>query len=368
MKMLFILVFSIFVISSFGQTTDEMLDLMVANNLITRSQADSLSHAENNKTKRSFFVEAAHQMQLTGYTQLRLQVFEHHAGTDGFDVRRARLDLRGKVSPRFTYRLQTDLATSPKILDAYGQIEIADFLSITFGQFSIPFSIENNTSNNRLEVVDYSQAVEALCARGRDVIGNHNGRDVGIQASGIILKNEAGPILEYRLGVFNGTGINLADTANEAKDFAGRLIVNISKSLSFGISYYNGWGKAIKPSPDYIGRSQERDRFGFDAKYSTDRISLKSEYLQGRDGDITKYGWYVMAGYEIIPEKLQVVIKYDSFDRSISAGDDISTWYSGGINFSFNTWARLQAFYTLKQEGSAAIDNNLFVLQYQIGF
>ena len=96
-----------------------------------------------------------------------------------------------------------------------------DYFNITVGQFKIPFSLENLTSTNKLELIDRSQAVEALAARGKDVIGNQNGRDIGIQVGGSLIKKRNGSLLEYRLGVFNGSGINMADTANEAKDMAG---------------------------------------------------------------------------------------------------------------------------------------------------
>jgi len=101
------------------------------------------------------------------------------------------------------------------------------------------FSLENLASSNKLEMIDRSQVVEALVARGKDVIGNQNGRDVGIQVSGTILKIKDLPLAEYRFGVFNGSGINVADTANEAKDIAGRLIFTPLKGFSFGGEFYN---------------------------------------------------------------------------------------------------------------------------------
>ena len=74
------------------------------------------------------------------------------------------------------------------MIDAYGEIKLADYFSLTVGQFKIPFSMENLTSSNKLEMIDRSQVVEALVARSKDVIGNQNGRDIGIQAGGTFLK------------------------------------------------------------------------------------------------------------------------------------------------------------------------------------
>ena len=133
-------------------------------------------------------------------------------------------------------------------MDAYAEIKLNDYFNITVGQFRIPFSLENLTSMNKFELIDFSQAVDAVTARGNDVIGNQNGRDIGIQLGGALVRKGNTNLVEYRLGIFNGSGINVADTANDAKDIVGRLIINPVKGLSLGASYYNGWGKAIKPA------------------------------------------------------------------------------------------------------------------------
>ena len=71
-----------------------------------------------------------------------------------------------------------------------------------------------------------------------------------------------------------------------------------------GASYYNGLGKAIKPSADYIGQSQARNRLGFEASYTTPRLSLKGEYIQGNDGSTEKEGWYATGRILYYSQKL----------------------------------------------------------------
>jgi phosphate-selective porin OprO and OprP len=311
-------------------------------------------------------VSVTRQILLSGYSQIRYQILDETGKKDGFDIRRARLDLRGSLSPYFSYRVQADLADKPKLIDAYGEIKLTDYFSITAGQLKIPFSLENLASSNKLEMLDRSQVVEALVARGKDVIGNQNGRDIGIQVSGTILKIKDLPLVEYRFGVFNGSGINVADTANEAKDLVGRLIFTPIKGFSLGGGFYNGWDKAIKP--EVAGRSQVRNRFGLELSYVSTRFSLKGEYIAGKDGNTSRSGWYVQSGYFIIPQKLQVLGKYDLYDPNTSDADNISTNYVVGANYNFNSWSRLQAFYTFRQEEGIAVDNNYFSIQYQIGF
>jgi phosphate-selective porin OprO/OprP len=360
MRNIFSLLLIFFTGIAYSQSSNDILNLLVANKTLTQSQADSvraesaIKQQETDASKKSFFLTAARQIQVTGYTQFRYQTLLERGKKDGFDIRRARLDIKGTITPYFAFRLQTEFADKPKIIDASADIKLTGFFIITAGQFKIPFSMENLTSSNKLEMIDRSQVVEALVARGKDVIGNQNGRDIGVQISGSFLKIKGQNIAEYRFGVFNGSGINVADTANEAKDFGGRLLLTPVKGLSFGAAYYNGWDKAIKP--DVIGKSQVRNRFGVELSYVTTKISLKGEYIKGKDGKADRAGWYIQIGYFVIPQKLQVLAKYDTFDPNISVSKNISAW------------SRLQAFYTFRQEEGPKVSNDYFSIQYQIGF
>jgi hypothetical protein len=373
MRLLLSLVFvMLFLADSFAQSTNDILNLLIANKTISQSQADSiraeaaLLQQQTDASRKSFFLTAARQMSLTGYTQVRYQYFEEAGKHSSFDIRRARLDLKGSVTPIFAYRLQVDFAGVPKMIDAYGEIKLADYFSITAGQFKIPFSMENLTSSNKLELIDRSQVVEALVARGKDVIGNQNGRDIGVQIGGTFLKSKGLPVVEYRIGVFNGSGINVADTANHAKDISGRLILSPIKGLSFGGDFYKGWDKAIKP--DVAGLSQTRKRFGLEASYVTTKISLRGEYIEGRDGKNKRSGYYAQAGYYVIPLKLQVLAKYDVYDPNTAVSKNISTYYVFGANYNFTSWSRIQVFYTIRREEGTEVKNNYLALQYQIGF
>ena len=372
MKIAILLLLLVLSGEAYTQSSNDILNLLVANKSITQQQADSIraeaaiKQQETDAMRKSFFVTAARQLQLTGYTQFRYQELDEKGKKDGFDIRRARLDLKGALTPYFAYRLQTDFAASPKIIDAYTEVRIAEYFMITAGQFKIPLSLENLTSSNKLEMIDRSQVVEALVARGKDVIGNQNGRDIGVQISGTFLKIKGLPLAEYRIGVFNGSGINIADTANKAKDIAGRLLLTPIKGLSLGAAYYYGWDKAIKP--DVPGQSQERNRLGFELSYVTTRLSLRGEYINGRDGKTYRAGWYVQAGYYLIPQKFQVLAKYDKYDPNTSVNNNITLNRVVGANFNFNSWSRLQAFYTFRTEQGPQVNGNYLSVQYQIGF
>jgi phosphate-selective porin OprO/OprP len=356
----------------FGQSSNDILNVLISNKTITQQQADSLraeaaiKQQETEANKKSFPFNASRFMQISGFTQLRYLLMEEKGKRSGFDIRRARIDIKGAITPFFSYRLQTEFADKPKLLDATGEIKITDYFIITAGQFKIPFSMENLASSNKLEMIDRSQVVEALVARGKDIIGNQNGRDIGIQFGGGLLKKNGIPMVEYRLGFFNGSGINIADTANDAKDIVGRLVFNPVKGLSFGGGYYGGYGKASKPTVE--GLSQSRNRLGFEASYVLSRISIRGEYILGSDKGTDREGWYLQAGYFVIPQKLQFLAKYDLFDLNIDTPNTTSISYVFGGNYNFNNWSRLQIFYTIRAEQVQSIINNYLAVQFQIGF
>jgi hypothetical protein len=206
--------------------------------------------------------------------------------------------------------------------------------------------------------------VEALVARGQDVIGNQNGRDIGVQLSGNLFLKDDFSLVDYAFGVFNGAGINKLDT-NEQKDFIGRVVVHPWKDLSVGGSYYNG-RYTLTSSPTLRG---ERDRVGAEFAYLKDRLSLRGEFISGLDGSIKKRGWYLQGGYFLIPKKLQGVFKFDTFDPNEQIDNNETNVYTFGANWYFNKWAFIQLNYELKDEiGRKEIDNNIFTTQLTLQF
>ncbi len=355
-----------------AQSTNDLLNLMVANKTITAEQADSLraeaaiKQQESDANKKSFFVNAARSMKLSGYTQVRFQQFDETGKISGTDIRRARLNLQGDVTPYWSYQFQFDFAGGAKLLDAVADFKPYDFLNVSVGQTKIPLSFENQISDNKLEANDRSQVVEALVARGKDVNGNHNGRDLGIMLYGSLLKINDKNRIDYRVGVFNGEGINTFDS-NDAKSTSGRLIAHLIKGLDIGASFYSGWDRfsTAKTTPT---SNQERSRYGFELNYDYKRFYFRGEYLQGKDGAISREGWYMQSGYYVIPSKVQLLAKYDVYDPNKSKTEDMLTRYIIGATWNFNNYAKLALNYNFCEEEGASIKNNFASIQFQIGF
>jgi len=353
---------------------DKLLDLLVKKGVVTQEEAVgfradlAVKKQETKDLQKDFAVIAGKPIKVSGYIQPRYQFFREAGKTDSFDIRRARLDVKGEITERFDYRTQVEFGgtSGPFLLDAALGYAFDPALKLTTGQFKIPFSLENLTSSPKLETINRSQVVEALAARSKDVIGNQNGRDIGIQASGSFLPIEDYNLVDYAVGVFNGYGINRLDI-NDQKDIIGRVVLHPLKDLGVGGSFYSGRFTIPLARSAGDARQRRRDRLGAEFAYLHDPISLKGEYIWGADGWTDKDGWYVQAGYFLIPKKLQAVFKFDRYDPNTDLESNENNVYTLGLNWYFNKWAFVQVNYEIKDE-KPEIKNNVLTVQSTLQF
>jgi len=306
--------------------------------------------------------EAAH-INFSGYTQLRFR--SRPDGSDGFDIRRSRLTLRGRIAGPFDYKLQGEFGGSSgfKLLDAAISFRIHPAVDLTVGQQKIPFSLESSASSTRLDTINRSQPVEALAARSRDVLGNQSGRDIGATVHGSLGNGPDTMRFEYAVGVFNGAGINSSDD-NDSKDLAGRVRAILFPGLSAGASFYSGRRTPIG-DPE---KSFDRSRWGLELSWKYGIFDLKGEYLHGRDEPVNRNGWYAQLGAFAVKDKLRVVAKIDSFDPNTATDGNRRDIATLGVNWFISGAARLQVNYEIRSEEGDAVDNNLFIAQFQIRY
>lgn len=319
-------------------------------------------------------------MTLNGYSQVRYQYnFTDPAlgkPANGFDIRNARLILRGTVLKNLAYNFQADFAPpTVRLMDASAAYTYNKFAKLTIGQQKVPLSYESLRTDYDIHSLSRSQAVEALTARSRDVLAtansttavNNNGRDIGLLFSGGIPNAATNANwVDYSFGLFNGSGINVSD-ADAHKDIAGRIVARPIKNLAIGGSFYNG--KATyggdKKTP------KDRNRLGFDVAYEDGkRIYAAFEYLQGVDSATNKGGYYgLLEGY-IIPKKFAVLVKYDSYDPNKDKDKDATSVTSFGLNYYFAQFTKIQLQYDMRHEDGADTQkkNDLLSVQAQIFF
>jgi hypothetical protein len=200
-----------------------------------------------------------------------------------------------------------------------------------------------------------------------DSIGNQNGRDIGIMVNGSLIKFQNRYFMDYYLALLNGTGINTLDN-NQFKDVNARLVFHPFKILDVGVSYYNGFDEFFT-SP---GKSQERVRLGTEFALNYNLLSVKGEWIQGKEGNsnpLVHQGWYLQGSYFLWPKHLQGVFRYDTYNANQDKSKELetSTYYVFGLNYFFNVWTKVQMEYSLRTE-NPVIKNNVFALQLQLGF
>ncbi|MDR2036829.1 MAG: OprO/OprP family phosphate-selective porin [Bacteroidales bacterium] len=273
---------------------------------------------------------------MSGLVNLRYR-YDDLNDANSFDIRRARLDLRGDISKQLGYRLHVEFANNPKILDAYVHWKINDYIALQTGQYKIPFSLENIYNPANLEMIDNSLVITALCGYS-DVAGiSANGRDIGIGFNGNLFRREGFNIINYSVGLFNGSGINTTD-ANKSKDFSGILTINPVKYLSLATYHYNGSTGAQE-------NTFQRVRTGFGVKYDDGHWLARGEYIKAKTDDFKSEGAYAVLGCFVYP-KIQILVKYDYFKRDLNNSDTRQQNYTAGINYLPVKNIRLQLNYT----------------------
>ena len=325
--------------------TDALIQLLLTKGIITAEEAANLraelavAKQEEKDKQKEAPVTAAKPLQLSGYAELRYRQVDYIK--DSFDVRRARLDLRGAFGKGFDYRLQVDAAgSSAKLLDAALRWRYDDRLALIGGQFKIPFSQENLQSSNKMELINRSMVVGALVARGLDIIGEQNGRDIGLAANGSFPLSAGSASLEYAVGVFNGSGINRTDL-NDQKDVVGRLVIKPMTGLSLGLSGYEGRYTLSSAS----GRRDIRRRLGAEFAVQQGPFLARGEYIWGRDADTERDGWYLLGGWMAVPGKLQLLYRYDRYDPDAALKGNTSRLDTLGVAWYFSKSAFLQLNY-----------------------
>lgn len=284
---------------------------------------------------------------LSGFIDFR---YQYSPDFNTFDVRRARLDLKGDIGKMIEYRLQVDFAPSPKVLDAYAGAKVKNWFNVRAGSFKTPFSLENPYSPKDLEFIDNAMAINKL-AGYQDISGiRANGRDVGIMIYGGLFGKKGFDIISYSIGVFNGAGINVLDN-NKDKDVVGKIDICPIRSLTLSASAYIGTN-AIPETDIFYGR---RDRYAFGLQYSDAKFIFRTEYLNGlttiynaseEKGKLQRsQGVYAIFGYTFL-ERMTPAIRFDLFQDDIHAESSRKINYTAAFSYWVNKHFRLQLNYT----------------------
>ena len=297
--------------------------------------------------------------------------------TNDFNLKRTLLWAKARITDRWSFLFMHDFSSVVQEYYCDFRVSRDKALTLRLGQFKNSLTMENPLSPTVLELIDVcTQGVTFYSGCGSDPLhGVNYGRDLGLKAFGELLDSH----LLYEVAVMNGQGINKRD-GNNKKDVIVKLDVRPVDGLRFVASGQKGTGHAIgtcdwNPAIS-VGDDYRRDRltggaeykFGLFApgKYKEARpVSLRGEYLTGKDGEVNSQAAYVMACVPVAGA-LDVIACADWFDRNTSMDYD-QTQATVGLQYWFYKKCRVQLQYTRTWSQFQKDYNNLQA-QLQVAF
>ena len=288
-------------------------------------------------------------LKLSGYLQGGFEWNEASDPETSFYLRRARVSLTGTAAKeKIDYRLQVDMANSPKICDLYFRYKPLNELNVQLGQYKLPFSLENELYGpTKFEFIEYSYLTTYLVRNNKAFDGiSATGRDMGVQLYGSFLARDGYSIINYNVGVFNGSGINAKDN-NSSKDFIARLIVKPIKGLSISGSYM--YSETAFGSKEYM----KAPRWSVGAIYDVRHWIARAEFAQADFGGNKTNAFYALAGYHF-EKPWSVVARYEFIRDDFNTMDEDRVTI-GGVYKPFK-FLRLQLNYAYTM--NARIEKN----------
>lgn len=153
-----------------------------------------------------------------GYSYTDWKDLDVRQADNQFFGRLGMLILSGDITDKLSWMVQYELFTS-QLLELYACYKPYSFFQVKIGRMKTCFTLENQMSPSVYETVNFSRVIERLAGFSGDVCGNQGGRDMGLQVGGELFKTSVDDyFLEYRAGVYNGSGLSMKDH-NDAKDF-----------------------------------------------------------------------------------------------------------------------------------------------------
>lgn len=318
-----------------AQASDEaLLDTLVRKGQLTEEEAAEIRASSGVEvTPKSKNVQ---ELRVRGRVQGQ---FAYSNGRDAddystFELRRARLGAEGRLFEDYKFNVELNtLSTGVSLRSAFVSWVRFDEANLTFGYDKPRFGFEENTSSASILTVE------------RSLISN---RIIPGERTGLRLHGAAGPV-NYYAGVYNHTSRGGSNPSG-LDDY----IYNLSGELK--LDDFVEQLTRLRLRADWLTAESGPEGYPFDNALSFSlhtglgAIDLRGEYLWAEDfnGDVTR-GWYVMPSFFVVPEKLEVVGRYERSESDTTdvlrhnryavsvprlapatAGDDYQALYLGG--------------------------------------
>ena len=354
---------------------------------------ESLEDRMTKNEKRTARLEKLKQYaSLSGFIQAEYDWLDD--GTNGnttssssFYIRRLRFTIAGDLykgkAGKLDYRAYFDLARvknpNPNpILDMWMRYQPVKEFGIQLGQFKNPITFEASISPSKYDFIDFSYAVSNLAKMGsNDVAGlNVTARDIGFQLFGGFIHRDGYSILNYNIGLVNGSGINVKDN-NKSKDIFARLTVK--PTADFALAAYYQWGEANLSSftaekfaeYGWMGSAEyvTMHRWGGGFNYDGKKAFARGEYIAGLTGALASEGAYIEGGKRFhLPKNAGMLWAgamvdyfcrntFDYIERDTKSAA-IDMRYSLCVGYTPFKYLRVQLAYSLEHAINKRLANN----------
>ncbi len=357
-------------------------------------------------------------LSISGSTQTRYSV-STSPNKNGFLFNSAILSLKGYLkrdyeegkSISYTLGLGSNTSYNLQPTDAYLQYSIGQsldidkpYLNVNIGQQKKNFGLEATTTEDKQPAINLAQFASKL---------GLSARDIGIRFYGDLFPvvdlgyNYRIPLIEYSLGLYNGSGPNTADT-NQDKDIEGRIVINAPagyyspyRGLALGGSFYRGKQDLYKGTTLITKGEGEakKIRYGTDLSYVSAPFGFTAEYVIGKDekalsgltlanavrATTESKGYTVTLFYEWgeqfyknsrnqsrnddwWPTTFQPFLRYDHWDPDTAVASNESNITTLGFNVFFAETTKFQLNYSISDDKAVNLKQNTFAAQFQFGF
>lgn len=371
-----------FVFSGFSQNAnDDLLKKLVEKKILTQDEAYELGATNPQQSISKTIAEIGQSakkiregfnspyLKFGGYGLLMYNYNEFAETHHDLRPRCVYFSAEGKLGTNFGYFVMADFV-NPSITEFYGEWTPSNAFKLRGGQFKVPFTLENQLSATVLETVLNTRSVAALAGMTGDPIQksdskmtNKGGRDIGIQISGSALNIGSHDLLSYAGGLFQGTGINVAEN-NNTQDFAGTLAVHPVKNLRIAGGAYFGQAKYAMAG-QINAANHVRNRWAISSDYQDNHVYARAEYIKGNDGGINKQGLHGMAMAKCMNSKLNFIAKVDYFNNNTEINSEVVD-YTAAVNYYFYNMCRFQINYTYSDFNKKWDQRNCSAVQAQM--
>lgn len=355
-RFLFICVAIAFSTVAFSQVDNQLLlKKLVEKQIISNEEAEEITlEAKKEQTlerdrledKIKSFLSPNRYLQIGGYALLHQSYNNTKHVKNETAVRFAFLSIKGEPIKNLNYFVLFSLRHAD--LTEYNvNWRINNALQIKVGQQKTLITLENQISLVNLEFIQNAKMMDYLIGGGYDVLSlqnlKHNsGRDIGFKVYGDLFKVENHAMIEYAIGMYQGSGINTpAQRSN--KDFAASVLVSpvsgfrIGGGAYFGQAVYGIEGKLPK-------QAHVRNRWIASSDFKKDNFSARVEYAYANDAGTNKEGCYSVISWRFHP-KFDLLAKMEYYNDNKTTGKEFMD-YGTGANFWFGKMCRIQANYT----------------------